>query len=513
VTSPQRSLVQDHAGSITVTGTVGSNLEGAAVDSVTVNNVPATVSADGAWTATIQVQQGASLIHTVALGHDGGQATDTRSVQAGELRAPGANIDSAISVSLSTDAFAKISTAAASIMKTLDISAMVQGMNPIQSAGGGPDCLYDQVFVDTIKFSDDHISLVPVAGGLKFSAEIDGGDVHAHVKYAAACIDGTENVRVTATKITITGTLTVTPKGNEGFDTKLNNPQVSLEGLNVDTGGLIGTIVNLINFSDLISNAVEGAAEKAMNPIMNSALGALSGPQKLDVLGHTIDVSIDPSAVSFDANGGLISLDTNMLIEGTENSPGFIFTDNGTPNLDPGTGFQLGLADDLANEILAQLNSLGILTFSLPVAGGTFDTTDLATTVPPMISANGADGKMQLVLGDMMMTFKSGGNVVGKAAVNATVDVQVVSASGGYAVGLALGPPTFNVDVLDDVANETHFADEDLGKAVQIGVGGQIESISKLLTSIPIPSVAGLIVKDLTVGGSDGYVMINGGFQ
>src|SRR5215813_5846301 len=83
VTSPQRSLVQTATGSITVQGTVLPSINNIPVDTVMVNNVAATVAADGSFNATIQIQQGASLIKTVATGKDGGVASDTRSVQAG----------------------------------------------------------------------------------------------------------------------------------------------------------------------------------------------------------------------------------------------------------------------------------------------------------------------------------------------------------------------------------------------------------------------------------------------
>ena len=42
-----------------------------------------------------------------------------------------------------------------------------------------------------------------------------------------------------------------------------------------------------------------------------------------------------------------------MLIKGTESSKGFIFTDNGIPSMDPGNGLEIGLADDLANSMVA----------------------------------------------------------------------------------------------------------------------------------------------------------------
>src|SRR5262249_1618269 len=148
-------------------------------------------------------------------------------------------------------------------------------------------------------------------------------------------------------------------------------------------------------------------------------------------------------------DGGTVVLDTQMLIEGIEGSPSFIFTDNGMPTLDAGHGFQLGVADDLANDLLAQLNALGLLSLPMPAMGGTFHTINSATTVPPMISADPADGgKMRVILGDVMMAFMSHGQQVAKAAVNAKIELKVDSA-GGSVVALQLGTPDVFVDVLN----------------------------------------------------------------
>src|SRR5512135_928788 len=84
VTSPARSLIQDHAGQITVTGTVAPGVKGAPVQKVMVNDVAAVVNADGTFSAVVTVKPGATLIHTEATDAGGGVATDTRSVEAGQ---------------------------------------------------------------------------------------------------------------------------------------------------------------------------------------------------------------------------------------------------------------------------------------------------------------------------------------------------------------------------------------------------------------------------------------------
>jgi hypothetical protein len=68
---------------------------------------------------------------------------------------------------------------------------------------------------------------------------------------------------------------------------------------------------------------------------------------------------------------------------------------------------------------------------------------------------------LRVVLGDMMVTYSDRAIPVAKAAINATVELEIVSAGNGDSVALELGTPTIRVDVLDDIANVTGFTSED----------------------------------------------------
>jgi len=198
-----------------------------------------------------------------------------------------------------------------------------------------------------------------------------------------------------------------------------------------------------------------------------------------------------------------------MLIGGAESSQ-YIFTPNGTPGMDPGNGFVLGLADDLANEMMSEAKGIGLLNLEMPSQGGTFNSTSIEMTLPPMISADPADGSMRVVLGDMMATFKQNGVPVAKAAMNVKLDVKITTAGNGYAVALELGKPDIKFNVLDDIANESRLTDEDLAKGSAACLEAQIAHISALLVNIPLPSVAGLQMRNLTVGSDNGYVIVKG---
>ena len=157
-----------------------------------------------------------------------------------------------------------------------------------------------------------------------------------------------------------------------------------------------------------------------------------------------------------------------MSIAGAEAGK-FIFTDNGQPDMDPGTGMQLGIADDLANSMLSQSVALGLMNLIMPAAGRHVrrqrDRDDLAADD---LRRARPTARCILVLPDMMATFTNGGTPVGKAAINATVDLQIQPSTNGLGVAIQLGTPNINVDVLHDIANETRFANEDLSKAVEL---------------------------------------------
>jgi hypothetical protein len=513
VTSPQRSFIRDHAGALMVTGTVAPNADGTPVEKVMVNNVAATLNADGTWAAMIDVSPGATLIQTEAVDKEGGKATDTRSIEAGELRAPGSNIENAVTTAISKTAFAKIADAAGTLLEQQDFKPMLASMNPVMHSGdeSGEDCLFARLFVDDFKMTNATITLVPVVGGLSFSAKLEGVDIPGRARYAVACVSGNNTVRVQATSVLVKGTLTVTPDGMGGFKTDLANPNVQITGLDISASGLPGAVLDMIPIDRLIQSLAPVAARMFMGPVVNKALGGLTGPKQLMVLGKTITIEVDPSDVAFDAAGGLVTLDMRMLIGGTENSHGFIFTDNGLPTMDPGNGLQLGLADDLANSVLSQLMATGLLDLHVPAHGGTFDSSQVAMTSPPMISADPANGMMRLVLPDMISTFTQQGTPVARAAINALVELEISPVNNGYSVAVELGKPQIFVDTLHDIPNTTTLTDADLARAVELSLDGQIASVSALLGSIPLPSLpAGLTMRDLSMASDDGYVMMKG---
>lgn len=511
ITSPARSLIQRDAGPIRVTGTALPGSSGERVVKVVVNRVEATLQPDGSFTAMLDAPLGAMLLETVATSDSGASASDMRAVQTGQLRPVGTSIDRAITTALSADAFARLSAAAGPLLKTLDLAAMLAPLQPMVTAGD--DLANLKLSVTGLRFTDSKIALAPVAGGLSFSAELDGLDVAANAVYAGALVpDGSTAVTVHADQVTITGTLDVAPAGTAGFTTHLVAPSVHTVGLRLAASGLAGQILDLLDsvLGSTIQTVVSSSAELALAPLINQALGALAGPQQIDVLGKKLDLQVSPSAVALSPTGAVVAMNLTALIEGSESSPGYIFTDNGAPAMDASHGFQLGLADDLVNELLAEAHALGVLDLTVHQDFGVFDAARLQLTMPPMISANTSDGAMRLVIGDLLATFSDHGQTVATAAINAQVDLKIVPAADARQVALQFGALDVQVNVLDDTPGTAGVTGDELAGASSTGIGIQLDSLRQLLITLPVPSVAGIQLEQLSIGADSGYVMMTG---
>lgn len=507
VTSPDRAMVQSDAGQVVVKGVAQPGTDGSPIVKVTVNKVPAMLAADGSFTATVDVPAGATLLETVAITDQGGAATDARAVEVGQLRPVGTSIDRAVTAALSADAFARLSAAAGPLVKSMNLAAMLAPLQPMATLGD--DIANLRLSITSLTLGDVKLSLAPVDGGLSFSAELDGLSVAARADYAGTLVvDGTTQISMTAQQVTIAGTLVVTPAGTAGFTTTIASPTIRTAGLHLSADGLTGQLVDRLQsqLDSTIQSFAQQTAQTALTPLINQALGALGGPQSIDVLGNKLDLQASPSAVTFTSAGALVTMNLAAKLEGSESSPGYIFTPNGTPALDVSQGVQLALADDLINELLAEVHQLGLLDIKLDQDFGPFDGAEIKLTVPPMITANTDDGAMRLVLGDMVVTLSDHGKPAVSAAINASVDLAIVRGSTSQEIALQFGKVDLFVNLLGD---STDGGDSALGAATT-GINLQLSSLSQFLITVPVPSVAGVTLDNLALRGDSGYVVVSG---
>jgi hypothetical protein len=509
VTSPNRGLVQSDTGRVIVTGTALPTVNGDLVTKVEVNGVRANLAADGTFTAEVDVSAGATLLRTVATAETGAEATDARAVHAGQLRAVGTPIERAMTATLSADAFAKLSETASTEIKKLDFNKLLTPMNPIANLG---DSYANVKFsVKQLGIGDLEISLMPTDGGLQFSAEFSGLNVDASAQYYVLLGGDTTNVKVTADKFALKGTLVVTPDGMNGFKTTVTSPSVQMQNLRLQANGVVGSILELLtnNLGSITQKLITGAAEKGLAPMITAAFGALAGPKQIDVLGKTVTFEATPAAVAFSSAGAHVTLNLMAKIAGSEGSKGYVYTPNGMPELDMERDVQLGISDDLLNQMIAQVHALGILNYHLNQDFGVFDAADFKMVLPPMISANTKDGSMRLVLGDMTANFTDNGQTFISAAVNAQVELKVERGRTAQEVAIKFGEVDLWVNVFND-HGETEALTGELATAASQGIGVQLDSLTEFMVTVPVPTIAGRSMENLALRTNSGYVLMSG---
>jgi hypothetical protein len=153
---------------------------------VTVNDVPATLAADGTWSATVPVTAGTNLLHAIAKDAQGNAGKESRAVVAGPMANLAQAVPQAITATLSAQTFQAIGKGTAGFLTQGDLAPMVASSNPVMDLGGGPDCLYVQASITSVTFGGADVTLAPQDGGLWLDVELDQANIGMHLDYAAA---------------------------------------------------------------------------------------------------------------------------------------------------------------------------------------------------------------------------------------------------------------------------------------------------------------------------------------
>nr|MBA3501960.1 hypothetical protein [Deltaproteobacteria bacterium] len=446
ITSPERGTF---AGAVSSIEVKGNAIDDSAITSVTVNGVTATVQPDGSFVVSVPVTPGTNLLHAIAKDAQGNTGKETRAVVAGKLSSIDRTITQAITASLSAQTFNAIGRGAATFIQDTNLTSMVTPMNPIVDYGttnGQPDCLYAQAKITGMDVGKSTISLAPQAGGLYIDATLENIRMDTHLQWAVSCLDGSRNVAVGATKIRVRGMFAVGIKPGGEFDIKLQNQNVTVTGFNVDLGGVPQQIIDYLDLDGRMGPVIGWATERFVVPMLNKSLDGLNETKTVDVLGKKIDIALSPNQITFDVVGAIVLLDSELRAQGDAMSPGFVYVQNTLPAMDKSQGFQLAIADDAANQLLSSMwaakaleAGIDLKTGSYGEIGKLYDRVEITAKVPPYIDATG-DG-LKMTLGDLIATFKNGESIATQVAINAHVELKVVSAPDG-GLRLDVGAPT-----------------------------------------------------------------------
>ncbi len=518
ITTPARGTIAGDVQAVTVTGTATDDV---GVTSLTINGVAAPVAGDGSFTATVPVTPGTNLLHAIASDASGNQGTATRAVVAGPMTAIANPVTNGLTAALSAETFAAIGRVAANYMTSGDLTTTLEAGNPVINDGApnGPDCLYVQGSITSFTIGGATVGMVPQTGGLALDGELDNVFIAMHLNYAAACINGSRDITISASHVSVTGNLAIgIDTSNGGFAIALDNSNVSFTGLDIELGGLIGDIADMLDLNTSLGPIVAWAAEKFVVPSLNTALAGLNKTEQVTVFGRTIDITVKPATINFSSAGAIVGLDTTLRAEGDDKAPGFVSIASTPPMMDTSHGFQLAVAQNAANQLFGSLWASGGLDQNIDLTNGSYgnlgtlyNAVDVTTAVPPYVDATG-DG-LVLTIGDLLGSFQNNGDVVTSVAINAQVDLKVTADATG-AMKLDVGTPTVYVDVDDtgvDGANE--LSNEQFQAILSFALSRVIAVGSGSVGAIPLPTVGGVSVTNLTIGEQTGYVLVQGAVQ
>ncbi|MEZ4368139.1 MAG: hypothetical protein R2939_17940 [Kofleriaceae bacterium] len=510
VTQPERGAVVGDVDTIAVEGTVTDDQ---GVAAVVVNGVPATVEADGTFRVTVPVFPGTNLVQTLAHDAAGNVGSDTRSALAGALSPVNKPLPDSVLATLSADTFQTIGDAAADFVETADLLGMAAAANPVIDVGGR-DCLYVFANLNTLDLSTAAITLTPANGGVWMSARVTNLYAALDGHYKVACISGNDDLYASADVATVSGFLAM-DIANGDFDLNLQAANVSFTNLEIDATGFPGAILGIVDFFASFEDLIADTIIDAVVPMVDDALAGLSQQRSVTVLGTDIDFAVRPSIIDVDAAGATIRLDTTVEVAGSAGGPGFVYTTNAVPNLDHSQGFGIGVADDVANELLSAFWAAGGMTQTLDLTTGSYgqigalyDTVEISALLPPSVAAQTGAG-LRLTVGDLLATFYLDGQVVTKIAVNGTVDLGA-DVSGGAMV-LALSEPDVEVDIIDEGVTGTNALSGDaFEELISFAAGRLVGASGDLLGALPLPQIGGVGVTNASVGGVNGYLMVAG---
>jgi hypothetical protein len=512
IASPRRGTFAGNIKTLVVTGTATDDTR---VASVQVNGVEATLDSTGAWQATIPLGVGTQLIHAVARDAQGNVGKESRAVVAGPMRPIATGVPRAITAAMSAQTFEAISRGATGFLTTGDLAAIIAPHNPVIAVGDGPDCLFAQASITRMSVgSATTVSVTPTSSGLVLAAELDRVSIGMHLRYAAACFDGSRDISVAASHIKVAGTLSV-GVGRGAFDIELVEPDVVVTGLDIDLGGVPGDVVDILHLDSAIGSVIGWATEKFVVPFVNRSLGGLGTGGTVSVLGTPVDIAVTPARVRFAATGALVELDSALRAQGDAASPGYVYVSNQVPAMSTARGFELAIADDAANQLLGSLwaahgmeRAFDLTTGSYGNIGQLYDRVELSAALPPYVDASG--GSLKLTIGDLIATFKRGATVATQVAVNAEVELAVTTGADGKP-RLDVGTPTTYVDILDEnVGGANALSNAQFESITSFALARVIAVGSGAVGAVPLPSFGGVAVRDVGIAEHSGYLVVEG---
>ncbi len=512
VTAPAPGAVSA-PGPVTVTG-IATGLSG-----VTINGTAAAVGVDGAFSASIQLDAGVTVIETRATTPEGGELFDRRAVLAGTFVDADDAGEEGLSVRLNDGGLIAVLDAVELSFDDDTVEAAVIAANPVSAFANILSPLDWSIDIASLSYGATSMTLTPA--NQELTAQIPNFAIAVDVWYDAVGLDpDTTTGTASATRADVTLTLDVDVDGGA--------PTVDVIALDVDLVGFTFTIADwnptwtsllADYFEEDVEEILEDEAAVLIAPLLEELLADLELSFDLDLLGTDLGIEAAFADLAFDGDGLACVLDVEVDATATQQrpSPGVFSTRDGDPTLSTAPDIALALSDDLLNRMLlaawrAELLDLELSTDdgSLPGAAllplrATSGSITTEATLPPIVVDGG--NKPQLQIGELITTIATPGGEYGDTvtvAIAAFADLDVTVDSGELV--LAFGDTELKLHVRSsdwNLSNEaaTTLLEDSLPIDVLLAIVGDF--------AFPLPTLGGLGVDDGSVSRDAGDAHTN----
>lgn len=483
---------------------------------VTVNGVAAPVAPDGSFSATIEAPPGITIVETLVTDGGGNQVRDVRAVLGGTLAPADGAVADAVGVHIGPDGFTALGQVIGTTVEGMDLTAAVAARNPVFVDDG---CLGAVVDVTRVAVTGVDVALVPGPAIVTTGVTITGLEVDLDVDYEVACVGGNADIQVTADAVRIGGNLGLDVLDGD-LRSSLRDATVTIEGFDMEAGGLTGAVVDLLQgrIDDAIADALVDVLQNEVPALADDALADLTTKAyTVSALDRELAVRVAPTDVDLEATGAFVAVDASIRVAGGE---GGAYLSTPSPVsaaiMDEPRGLGLAVADDLLNQLFGGLWGSGALDLSMPLEQGNplgllldaqTRSIDVEMALPPTVSS-GDGGDLHVAIGDLVLRCRDeAGEELSRIAISMKTTIGAESIDG--AMKLRLGPPQVWAQVIWQSDRLEHPMDgrqvEGLVTAVWDLIGPMAD---QALAGVPLPSVAGVTVRDPSFASASGFLVL-----
>jgi len=515
ITAPLRGAMSD--GTILIVTGRAFDYE-TSVTQVTVNGHLAELEIDGTFTFELSGTDGIIFLETVAVDEAGNQQFDTRAVLIGNLVEQDTPVADGVVARIGADTYEVLGRMVSELASITDFEALALSLNPVVNTGNG--CNSAKIYVETLSLGDVPVSATAVAGGIDAAVSVKDVEVTGRVTFRLLCIGGSASFTITADSYNLTGLVRPTIV-NSDISLRLDNVTSAFSGFDLDVGGIPGFVENLFEgkvrdfLADLLGDRVGELLPDRASEFLSDLL---ADSYTISALGHSINVSVKPTAMTWDESGGLIIIETNASVDGVFGAH-YLSTPMAPPIADMGApGLQVGLADDVPNQLLAAMWAAGSFEIGYDTRENdpvrTFfpraDRVEIYFSLPPVATA-ATIGILDIAVGDVIVEIlddDEGLGTLAKIAISAQLHLAAALGADGR-IHLQTAQSRILTQILEQ--SDQLFIPLDSAKAAafaDLAIKRFARNADDLLAGLPIPSLVGATLTNPTIEPRGGYVVV-----